>query len=31
VVLQIVTPPANSEDEKAFYQDMSLKFDWTPR
>lgn len=31
VVLQIVTPPANSEDEKAFYQDMSLKFDWAPR
>jgi len=31
VVLQIVTPPANTEDEKTFYREMSRKFDWTPR
>ena len=31
VVLQIVTPPASSDDERAFYQDMEKKFDWSPR
>ncbi|HIP95023.1 MAG TPA: J domain-containing protein [Leucothrix sp.] len=31
VKLQIVTPPANTEEEKTFYQEMSIKFDWTPR
>jgi len=31
VVLQIVTPPAVTDDEKNFYQEMSRKFDWTPR
>ena len=31
VVLQIITPPAVNEEEKAFYQEMSKKFDWKPR
>ncbi len=31
VVLQIVTPPAKTEAEKKFYQEMAEKFDWTPR
>lgn len=31
VVLQIVTPPANSEEERVFYEDMEKKFDWSPR
>jgi len=31
VVLQIVTPPAVSDEEKTFYQEMSKKFDWKPR
>jgi curved DNA-binding protein len=31
VVLQIVTPPAKTEDEKEFYDVMSKKFDWEPR
>lgn len=30
VVLQIITPPAESEDEKQFYQEMQEKFDWKP-
>jgi curved DNA-binding protein len=31
VVLQIATPPANSEIEIEFYEDMKKKFDWKPR
>jgi len=31
VVLQIVTPPADTDDKKAFYQEMEKKFDWSPR
>ena len=31
VVLQIVTPPADTDDKKNFYIDMQKKFDWTPR
>lgn len=31
VILQIVTPPASSNEDKAFYQDMQKKFDWNPR
>ena len=31
VILQIVTPPVSSEEDKAFYQEMEKKFDWTPR
>jgi len=31
VVLQIVTPPANTDNEKEFYDTMSKKFDWKPR
>jgi len=31
VVLQIVTPPASSDEDKAFYQEMEKKFDWNPR
>lgn len=31
VVLQILTPPASSEDEVSFYEEMEKKFDWSPR
>jgi len=31
VVLQIVTPPAKSDEDKKFYEDMQKKFDWSPR
>ena len=31
VVLQIVTPPADTDDKKTFYQEMEKKFDWSPR
>ncbi len=31
VVLQIVTPPADTGDKKDFYKDMQKKFDWSPR
>jgi len=31
VILQIVTPPAETEEEKNFYEEMSRKFDWTAR
>ncbi len=31
VVLQIVTPPADSESEEDFYKEMEKKFDWSPR
>lgn len=31
VVLQIITPPATNTAEKAFYQEMAKKFDWSPR
>ncbi len=31
VVLQMVTPPASTKDEKTFYQEMQKKFDWNPR
>jgi curved DNA-binding protein len=31
VVLQIATPPAESEDAKKFYKEMQKKFDWNPR
>ena len=31
VVLQIVTPPANTDDDKTFYKEMKKKFDWNPR
>lgn len=31
VVLKIATPPASSEEEKTFYQEMAKKFDWNPR
>ncbi len=31
VVLQIVTPPANTEEDKVFYREMKKKFDWNPR
>ncbi len=31
VVLQIVTPPASSAEDKEFYQEMQKKFDWEPR
>jgi len=31
VVLQIETPPANTDDKKDFYGDMEKKFDWSPR
>ncbi len=31
VVLQIMTPPADSDDKKDFYQEMQNKFDWNPR
>ncbi|MEH6455089.1 MAG: DnaJ C-terminal domain-containing protein [Cocleimonas sp.] len=31
VVLQIVTPPIKTDDDRAFYEDMQKKFDWEPR
>ena len=31
VVLQIVTPPAESDEDKKFYEEMQKKFDWNPR
>ncbi len=31
VVLQIVTPPAKTEQDKQFYREMQKKFDWNPR
>ncbi len=31
VVLQIVTPPIKTDDDRAFYEDMQKKFDWVPR
>lgn len=31
VTLQIVTPPAETDEEKEFYDIMSKKFDWKPR
>ncbi len=31
VVLQIVTPPADTDDKKDFYSEMQKKFDWNPR
>lgn len=31
VVIQIVTPPADSDEDKAFYNEMKKKFDWNPR
>ena len=31
VILQIVTPPANTKNDKEFYKEMEKKFDWKPR
>ncbi len=31
VVIQIVTPPAETEADKKFYEEMKKTFDWTPR
>lgn len=31
VTLQIVTPPAKTEADKNFYEEMQKKFDWSPR
>ena len=31
VILQIVTPPVQTDDDKTFYQEMQKKFDWEPR
>lgn len=31
VVLQIVTPPADTDDKKDFYREMEKVFDWNPR
>ena len=31
VVLQIVTPPAKTVEDRRFYEDMQKKFDWEPR
>ena len=31
VILQMVTPPASSDDDKNFYEEMEKKFDWSPR
>jgi curved DNA-binding protein len=31
VILKIVTPPADSDEDKQFYQEMKKKFDWKPR
>ncbi len=31
VVLQIKTPPADTDDKKEFYAQMEKKFDWNPR
>lgn len=31
VLLQIATPPAKSDEEISFYEEMEKKFDWSPR
>ena len=31
VVLQIVTPPAKTDEDRKFYEEMQKKFDWEPR
>jgi len=31
VVLQIVTPPVKTDDDKIYYEEMAKKFDWSPR
>ncbi len=31
VVIQIATPPAETEEDKKFYEEMEKKFDWKPR
>lgn len=31
VVLQIAVPPANTDEDKQFYEEMQKKFDWNPR
>ncbi len=31
VVIQIVTPPAETIEDKKFYEEMEKKFDWKPR
>jgi len=31
VLIQLATPPATTEEDKAFYQEMQKKFDWSPR
>ncbi len=31
VVIQIATPPAETEADKKFYEEMEKKFDWKPR
>ncbi len=31
VVLQVMTPPAENEEQKAFYQEMQKKFSYNPR
>jgi len=31
VTLQIATPPIESDEDRAFYEDMQKKFDWRPR
>ncbi len=31
VILQIVVPPAKTEDDKKLYKEMQEKFDWNPR
>ncbi|GAA0413998.1 DnaJ C-terminal domain-containing protein [Cocleimonas flava] len=31
VVIQIVTPPAETDEDKKFYEEMEKKFDWKPR
>ena len=31
VIIQIATPPAETEEDKKFYEEMEKKFDWKPR
>ncbi len=31
VVLQIVTPPIKTDEDRVFYEEMQKKFDWEPR
>ncbi|MCL4169314.1 UNVERIFIED_CONTAM: hypothetical protein GTU68_063771 [Idotea baltica] len=31
VVIQIATPPAETDEDKKFYEEMEKKFDWKPR